>query len=206
MLNVWRVTYYEIKTWLPGVDPGGGAPPPPPKIGKNMIFWRKIVIFHTKYPQKCSRLPPFGAIFLSAPPLTWNPGSAPGYCLSYGNRILIALQITSTCSCFCCCFFLGGGGGEGGRVAGGMGVDYLDIKVVVVFLLTTVDPPHIRAFSSQCVDLYLVLLLSFLLYNIDIWQRSGLYCCRIGYYYQQLLFYCHFILFMKNNDNFTFPE
>jgi hypothetical protein len=22
----------------------------PPKIGKNMIFWRKIVIFHTKYP------------------------------------------------------------------------------------------------------------------------------------------------------------
>jgi hypothetical protein len=33
---------------------GGGAPgarPPPPKIGKNMIFWRKIVIFHTKYPK-----------------------------------------------------------------------------------------------------------------------------------------------------------
>ena len=38
-----------------GVDPGGGAAPgarpPPPKIGKNMIFWRKIVIFHTKYPK-----------------------------------------------------------------------------------------------------------------------------------------------------------
>jgi hypothetical protein len=31
-------------------DPGGGAPGAPPlKIGKNMIFWRKIVIFHTKY-------------------------------------------------------------------------------------------------------------------------------------------------------------
>ena len=33
---------------------GGGAPgarPPPPKIGKNMIFWRKIVIFHTKNPE-----------------------------------------------------------------------------------------------------------------------------------------------------------
>jgi hypothetical protein len=31
---------------------GGGAPAahPPPKIGKNMIFWRKIVIFHAKYP------------------------------------------------------------------------------------------------------------------------------------------------------------
>ena len=26
-------------------------PPPPPKIGKNKIFWRKIVIFHTKYPK-----------------------------------------------------------------------------------------------------------------------------------------------------------
>ena len=23
----------------------------PPKIGKNIIFWRKIVIFHTKYPK-----------------------------------------------------------------------------------------------------------------------------------------------------------
>ena len=37
-----------------GADPGGGggAPgAPPPKIGKNMIFWRKIVIFHTKYPK-----------------------------------------------------------------------------------------------------------------------------------------------------------
>jgi hypothetical protein len=25
--------------------------PPPPKIGKNKIFWHKIVIFHTKYPK-----------------------------------------------------------------------------------------------------------------------------------------------------------
>jgi hypothetical protein len=25
---------------------------PPSAIGKNMIFWRKVVIFHTKYPQK----------------------------------------------------------------------------------------------------------------------------------------------------------
>jgi hypothetical protein len=31
---------------------GGAHPaPPPPKIGKNIIFWRKIVIFHTKYPK-----------------------------------------------------------------------------------------------------------------------------------------------------------
>jgi hypothetical protein len=32
----------------PGAPP---PPPPPPKIGTNMIFWRKIVIFHTKYPK-----------------------------------------------------------------------------------------------------------------------------------------------------------
>ena len=31
---------------------GGGAPGArSPKIGKNMIFWRKIVIFYTKYPK-----------------------------------------------------------------------------------------------------------------------------------------------------------
>ena len=36
-----------------------------------MIFWHKIVIIH-------------GAIFLSAPPpLTWNPGFAPGMCASF---------------------------------------------------------------------------------------------------------------------------
>jgi hypothetical protein len=36
-----------------GADSGGGAHPAraPPKIRKNMIFWRKIVIFHTKYPK-----------------------------------------------------------------------------------------------------------------------------------------------------------
>jgi hypothetical protein len=33
-----------------GADSGVGRPPPP-KIRKNIIFWRKIVIFHTKYPK-----------------------------------------------------------------------------------------------------------------------------------------------------------
>ena len=32
---------------------GGGRAHVPPKIGKNMIFWRKIVIFHTKYSKNC---------------------------------------------------------------------------------------------------------------------------------------------------------
>ena len=31
---------------------GGGGAPPPLKLEKNKIFWRKIVIFHTKYPNK----------------------------------------------------------------------------------------------------------------------------------------------------------
>ena len=29
----------------------GGGLPPPLKLEKNMIFWRKIVIFDTKYPK-----------------------------------------------------------------------------------------------------------------------------------------------------------
>jgi hypothetical protein len=42
--------------YSPGADPGGRGhtrcmPPPPKKFGKNMIFWHKIVIFHTKYPK-----------------------------------------------------------------------------------------------------------------------------------------------------------
>ena len=59
----------------------GGAHParplPPPKIGKNMIFWRKIVIFHTKYPKN------FRASLRSAPPQTSNTGSAPEMYIIY---------------------------------------------------------------------------------------------------------------------------
>jgi hypothetical protein len=33
------------------IQGGGHTRRAPPKIGKNMIFWRKIVIFHTKYPK-----------------------------------------------------------------------------------------------------------------------------------------------------------
>ena len=45
-----NIGYTSIKQ---GRIQGGGAHParpPPPKIGKNMICWRKIVIFQTKYP------------------------------------------------------------------------------------------------------------------------------------------------------------
>ena len=94
---------------------GGGAPgahptpPPPLKLEKNMIFWRKIVIFHTKYLKNYRAslgnwktwffgvnrdfftrntptifAPPsarrnFFKCAPPPPPLTWNPGSAPAY-------------------------------------------------------------------------------------------------------------------------------
>ena len=32
-------------------DPGGAPGALPPKIGKDVIFLRKMVIFHTKYPK-----------------------------------------------------------------------------------------------------------------------------------------------------------
>ena len=40
------MSYLALKCNYQGRIQGGGAPP---KIEKNMIFWRKIVIFHTKY-------------------------------------------------------------------------------------------------------------------------------------------------------------
>jgi hypothetical protein len=51
--------YSTIRIHDTGADPGGGGGGGgtpgalPPKIGKNKIFWRKIVIFHTKYPKIC---------------------------------------------------------------------------------------------------------------------------------------------------------
>ena len=64
--------------FYPGEDPGGGGAHParaqPLKLEKIWFFWRKIVIFHMKYRTN------FRASlrnFLSTPPLTWNPGSAP---------------------------------------------------------------------------------------------------------------------------------
>ena len=48
---------------------GGGAPGArPPKIGKNMIFLHKIVIFHTKYPKNVRASLRSAQFFLSAPP------------------------------------------------------------------------------------------------------------------------------------------
>jgi hypothetical protein len=91
---VWHIISYS------GADSGGRSP----KIGKNVIFFGVKSWFFTRNTSKISRLPRqlkkiwffgvkswfftrntpkisclplLGAIFLSAPPLTWNPGSAP---------------------------------------------------------------------------------------------------------------------------------
>ena len=48
--HITSITYVAVSSAvcdMQGRIQGGGAPP---KIGKN-IFWRKIVIFHTKYPK-----------------------------------------------------------------------------------------------------------------------------------------------------------
>jgi hypothetical protein len=48
------VVLVKVTTARTGAGPGGRtrlSPPPPPEIGKYMIFWRKIVIFHRKYPK-----------------------------------------------------------------------------------------------------------------------------------------------------------
>jgi hypothetical protein len=53
ILDAYFNEIYQMISYFTGADPGGGGAHParaPPKIGKNMIFWRKIVIFHTKYP------------------------------------------------------------------------------------------------------------------------------------------------------------
>ena len=49
---------------------GGGRAPGarPPKIGEDMIFWRKIVNFHTKYPKYYRASLRSAQFFLSAPP------------------------------------------------------------------------------------------------------------------------------------------
>ena len=49
----------------------------PLKLEKLWFIWHKIVIFHTKYPNNFRASLSSAQFFLSAPPLTWNPGSAP---------------------------------------------------------------------------------------------------------------------------------
>jgi hypothetical protein len=60
-----------------------------------MIFWRKIVIFHTKYPTNF-RASLRSAQFFQVRPLTWNPGSAPGlYSNEYTPICVNIINLTS---------------------------------------------------------------------------------------------------------------
>jgi hypothetical protein len=46
---LWQSVVWMEKSGVPGDIHQTVVTPPPPKIGKNMIFWRKIVIFQTNY-------------------------------------------------------------------------------------------------------------------------------------------------------------
>ena len=46
------ISPFSIDPWQGRIQGGGRTRrAPPPKIEKEIIFWRKIVIFHTKYPK-----------------------------------------------------------------------------------------------------------------------------------------------------------
>ena len=52
------MTLHECHTYSCRGGSRGGAPGArPPKIGKNMISWHTIVIFHTKYPKNSAHSP-----------------------------------------------------------------------------------------------------------------------------------------------------
>ena len=74
-LKLEKIWFFCVKSWFfTRNTPQIFAPPS--AIGKNTIFLRKIVIFHTKYPKNFSASLRSAHFILSAPPLTWNPGSA----------------------------------------------------------------------------------------------------------------------------------
>ena len=65
IIKMWEQTDPDF-AFAHVIQGGGGTPgTSPPKIGKNMIFWRKIVIFHTKYSKNFRASLPF---FLVHPP------------------------------------------------------------------------------------------------------------------------------------------
>jgi hypothetical protein len=75
-LKLEKIRYFGVKSWIfTRNTPKMFAPPS--AIGKHMIYWRKIVIFHTKYPTTFHASLRWAQFFKCAPPLDWIPGSAP---------------------------------------------------------------------------------------------------------------------------------
>ena len=80
-----KIGFFGVKSWFfTRNTPTISAPPS--AIGKNMIFWRKIVIFHTKYPNNFRASFRSVQFFQVRPPLTWNPGSAPAINILEASR------------------------------------------------------------------------------------------------------------------------
>ncbi len=77
--------------------------PPGLKLEKIWLFWRKIVIFHTKCPNIVRASLRSVQFFLSTPPpLTWNPGSAPGFntvSLCWSIAHFSTYELYKECSC-----------------------------------------------------------------------------------------------------------
>jgi hypothetical protein len=65
--TITTTTAYLVSVGIQGRIQGGA--PAPPKIGKNMISWCKIVIFHTKYPQNFRASLRSSNFFKCAPPI-----------------------------------------------------------------------------------------------------------------------------------------
>ena len=96
------VEYLIIKrrrNGIPGADSMGGGRTrraPPLKLEKNMIFLRKIVIFHTKYPQNFRASLRSARFFLSAPPpnlKSWIRPCLPFICSTCIWSIYIYLSV-----------------------------------------------------------------------------------------------------------------
>jgi hypothetical protein len=92
-LKLEKIWFFVIKSWFftwntPTIfAPSSG-------IGKKYDFLAWNRDFSHEIPQKCSHLPPLGTIFLNAPTLTWNPGSAPAYYILCYVTVFIRPQIS----------------------------------------------------------------------------------------------------------------
>ena len=76
-LKLEKIWFFGVKSWF-FTRNTANIFAPPFAIGKDMIFWRKIVIFHTKYPKNVRASLRSAQFLLNAPPpITWNPGSTP---------------------------------------------------------------------------------------------------------------------------------
>jgi hypothetical protein len=67
MVKRWGSYHLKVFGSRGGSRVGAHSERAPPKIGKNVIFWRKIVIFHTKYLKNCRASLRSAQFFLSAP-------------------------------------------------------------------------------------------------------------------------------------------